>query len=125
VETAANMRRTIAELPRTPETHELLLTMAQRIADGGLKVRLYTRCFIHSKLTLIGYPEGQGETPAVAVVGSGNVTLGAEAHPTEIDVVLRDRENVEALTNWYRGLWDVSQDFHRELFSELVRVMPS
>ena len=53
-ETALNLRRTLAELPRTPEMRALLLTLASRIADGGLKVRLYTQGRIHAKLALIG-----------------------------------------------------------------------
>ncbi len=117
VETALNLRRTLDDLPRTLEMRALLLTLASRIADGGLKARLYTRGRIHSKLALIEYGGGK----RVAVVGASNLTLAAQAHPTELNVVLRERESVEALTQWYQGLWDVSQDFHRELFDELCR----
>ena len=120
-ETALNLRRTLADLPRTPEMRALLLTLASRIADGGLKARLYTQGRIHAKLALIGYgEEGAGEG-GVAVVGSSNLTLGAAGHPTELNVVVRDPESVHALARWYQGLWNASQDFHRELFDELCR----
>lgn len=123
-ETALNLRRTLADLPQSPAMHTLLLTLAGRIADGGLKVRLYTQGRIHAKLALVRYGPGERgaeESPPLAVVGSSNLTLGAAAHTTELNVVVRDGESVRALTRWYQGLWDVSQDFHRELFDELCR----
>jgi phosphatidylserine/phosphatidylglycerophosphate/cardiolipin synthase-like enzyme len=124
-ETALNLRRTLADLPRTPEMRALVLALAGRIADGGLKVRLYTEGRIHAKLALLEYPirrrEGRPvpEAAQLAVVGSSNLTLGAPAHPTELNVIVRDPESVCALSRWYQGLWDTAQDFHRELFDEL------
>ena len=120
-ETALNLRHTLADLPRTPEMRALLLTLASRIADGGLKARLYTQGRIHAKLALIGYGGGGEDGGEVAVVGSSNLTLGAAGHPTELNVVVRDPESVHALDRWYQGLWSASQDFHRELFDELCR----
>ena len=112
--TALNLRRTIADMPRNDASKALLLTLASRIVDGGLKVRLYTQGRIHAKLTLIAYPDRE-----IAIVGSSNLTLGSAAHPTEMNVVVRDAESVQELERWYAGLWDESQDFHRELFAEL------
>lgn len=119
VETALNLRATLAALPRRADTQAVLLTLAQRIAAGSLRVRLYTRGRIHAKVTLVEYPPGHRDAPGLAVVGSSNLTLGGEAHPTELNIALRDRESVAALEIWFQGLWDVSQDFHRELFEEL------
>lgn len=119
VMTALNLRHTLASLPRTAENQALLLTLAQRVAQGGLKVRLYTQGRMHAKLSLVEYPAGHPSAPGLAVVGSSNLTLGGEAHPTELNVVVRDSESVAALQAWYQGLWNVSQDFHRELFEEL------
>ncbi len=117
VETALNLRETLAALERTPEMQALLLTLADCVARGSLKVRLYTEGRIHAKVTLIEYPAG-GE-PTVAVVGSSNLTLGGGGHPTELNVALTNPPSVDALEDWYRQLWDTSQDFHRELFAEL------
>lgn len=117
--TALNLRATLSALPRTPENQALLLTLAHRVAQGALKVRLYTAGRIHSKLTLMKYPAGHSKSPGLAVVGSSNLTLGGEAHPTELNVVVRERESVAALEGWFERLWNVSQDFHRELFEEL------
>lgn len=113
--TALNLRRTLEEMPRDGESQALLLTLARRIADGALKVRLHTDGRIHAKLTLIGYPTGC----QIAIVGSSNLTLGGPAHPTEMNVVVRDPESVTDLAVWYDALWETSQDFHRELFDEL------
>lgn len=118
-ETALNLRATLAALPRTAENQALLLTLARRVAQGHLRVRLYTGGRIHAKVTLLEYPEGHPSAPGVAIVGSSNLTLGGEAHPTELNVVLRDGESLVALAAWFRRFWDVSQDFHRELFGEL------
>ncbi len=115
-ETALNLRETLAALDRTPEMSALLLTLAECVVRGSLKVRLYTDGRIHAKVALIGYPAGRG---GVAVVGSSNLTLGGEAHPTELNVALSDAGSVAALEAWYRCLWEASQDFHRELFTEL------
>jgi len=118
-ETALNLRNTIALLERTPENQALLLGMARAVAQGRLKVRVYTQGRIHAKLTLISYPLGHPAAPGLAVVGSSNLTLGGLAHPTEMNVVVEQKESVMALEEWYLGLWSVSQDFHRELFDEL------
>lgn len=123
---ALNLRRTIAEMPRDEQSRALLLTLAKRIADRAMKVRLYTGGRIHAKMTLVGYPDRH----PIAIVGSSNLTLGRPAHPTEMNVVVRDPESVVELREWYAGLWDMSQDFHRELFEELgqswaMRLLPS
>lgn len=117
--TAMNLRRTLEEMESSPDARALLLTLARRIADGGLKVRLYTHGRIHAKIALVDYPVQEGQPSCIAVVGSSNLTLGAPAPPTEMNVIVRDRESTEALAQWYQGLWDQSQDFHRELFDEL------
>ncbi len=117
VETALNLRETLAGLERTPETQALLLTMAAAVARGSLKMRLYTEGRIHAKVALIEYP--LGGPAAVAVVGSSNLTLGGDSHPTELNVALSDPASVDALADWFGQLWDGSQDFHRELFTEL------
>ena len=113
--TALNLRRTLKETPRDAESRDLLLTLATRIAMGALKVRLYTSGRIHAKLALLNYPDGR----RIGIVGSSNLTLGGPAHPTEMNIVVRDTESVEDLARWYQCLWDTAQDFHRELFEEL------
>lgn len=117
--TALNLRRTLGEMAHTPDARALLLTLAGRIADGGLKVRLYTHGRIHAKIALLDYAPEDGQASRIAVVGSSNLTLGAPAHPSEMNVIVRDPESTEALAHWYQNLWDGAQDFHRELFDEL------
>lgn len=119
VETALNLRNTLEALSHTSENQALLLCLARAVAQGRLKVRVYTQGRIHAKLTLIDYPAGNAYAPGLAVVGSSNLTLGGVAHPTEMNIVVSDWDSVKALEDWYAKLWDVSQDFHRELFDEL------
>lgn len=120
-ETALNLRATLAALPPSAENRALLVALARRVAQGHLRVRLYTSGRIHAKVTLLEYPEGHPEAPGVAIVGSSNLTLGGEVHPTELNVVVRDAESLVALDLWFGRLWGGSQDFHRELFDELGR----
>lgn len=118
-ETALSLRETLAALDRTPETRALLLCLAAAVARGSLKVRLYTHGRIHAKVALIEYPAGHASAPGVAVVGSSNLTLGGEAHPTELNIALSDAGSYLEMQRWHQGLWNASQDFHRELFTEL------
>ena len=118
-ETALTLRATLAALDRTPEMRALLLCLAKGVARGSIKVRLYTQGRIHAKVALIGYPPGHPKAPGVAVAGSSNLTLGGEAHPTELNIALSDAESFREMEHWYAGLWDASQDFQRELFTEL------
>lgn len=119
LETALNLRRTLDGLPRTAENQALLLSLARAVAQGSLKVRLFTQGRIHAKLTLLDYPAGHALSAGLAVVGSSNLTLGGEGHPTELNVVVQDPESVAALEEWYDRIWKGAQDFHRELFDEL------
>ena len=128
VETSLNLRNTIAGMRRDDETRALLLTLAARIADGGLKVRLYPRGRIHAKVALVSYPSiinecgirsSHAPSRDVAIVGSSNLTLAASPQPTEMNIVVRSGEALDDLNRWYTGLWDQGQDFHRELFDEL------
>ena len=118
-ETALNLRQTIDALPRTEENRLLLLTLAALVAEGRLRVRLYTRGRIHSKVTLLTHSLGRAGAEGLAIVGSSNLTMSGGAHPTELNVVLTDCVSVADLQAWYGRLWAVSQDFHRELFEEL------
>lgn len=113
--TGLNLRRTLAEMERSPDNRTLLLTVARRIAGGHFKVRVYTPGRIHAKLALLTYPHRS----QLAVVGSSNLTLGGPGHPTEMNVIVRDAASVAELAAWYQEIWEASQDFQRELFEEI------
>ena len=118
-ETALNLRETLAALEQTPEMRALLLCLAEGVAQGRLKVRLYTEGRLHAKIALVSYPKGHADAPGVAVIGSSNLTLGGDAHPTELNVALSDAASFREMEQRFERLWDISQDFHRELFTEL------
>ena len=118
-ETALNLRETLAALERTPDMRATLLCLAESVARGSLKVRLYTEGRLHAKIALISYPKGHADAPGVVVIGSSNLTLGGDAHPTELNVALSDAVSFREMEQRFERLWDVSQDFHRELFREL------
>lgn len=124
VETAMNLRNTLAGLSRTDDMRLLLLQFARQIADGKLRVRLFTGGRIHAKVSLIGYGSKESNESVrncVAVVGSSNPTMAFAGHITDMNVLVSDRHAVAELNSWYSTIWNASQDFHRNLFDELGR----
>lgn len=119
VETALNVRRTLARLEQTEEMRQLLIVLARRIASGIIKVRVYRDSRLHTKLALVEYAAGNIDAPGVAIAGASNITLGGTPHPTELNVVIRDPDAIAELKSWFTDLWGLSQDFQRELFEEL------
>jgi hypothetical protein len=124
-ETALNLRRTIDVLARTEENREILIALARWIAEGRLKVRLYTEHRLHAKVTLAAYPAASVYYPGRAIVGTSNFTMPHVATvasaPSNLDVLVEGEANFLQLMRWFDRHWTQAQDFHRELFEELGR----
>jgi hypothetical protein len=123
--TALNLRQTINSLPRTDEISSALLDLAYLISERKLQVRVYTAGRMHAKATLVFYKGDDEKNRGVAVVGSSNLTLPTsdtdyESH-CNLDILLQDRKNVEAVTSWFENRWAGAQDFQKELFEEFAR----
>ena len=128
IETALNLRQTLASLPHTSATSSVVVGLAQLILGGRLHVRLSSKCRLHAKVTMASYPDGHAYAPGRAIVGTSNITLPTQISPgapmPDIDVLVGGASNYQAVTRWFESHWDQAQDFHRELFDELGRAWP-
>ena len=118
-ETAAAIRSNLAHIEHTGDNKRLLMGLTQGIALNRIRVRIYPDGRLHSKCYLFERAES-----AVAIVGSSNITLPSPDNPTELNVVVHDPASVAAIGVWFDGLWSASQDFSRDLFSELSTAWP-
>ena len=127
-ETALNLRGTIRALDHTDENRDVLLSLADWIASGRLRVRLSTQHRLHAKVTLAGYPANHRDAPGRAIVGTSNFTLPlmatAASAASNIDVLLQGKQNYDQLTAWFDRHWADAQDFQRELFEVLGQAWP-
>ncbi len=123
-ETALNLRRTLASLPRTEANRDTILALAHWIAQGKLHVRVSTRSRLHAKVALVGYGSADNRAPGGAIVGSSNITLSdtesqSATGLSNLDFLLEGESNYRTLNHWFEQHWSDAQDFHRELFHEL------
>lgn len=119
-ETAGALGANLARIPRTDENARLLTGLAQGIAENRVRVRIYAHGRIHAKAYLFEPAGG----PAVALVGSSNISLPSPGNPTELNVAIGDAAAVDAVAAWFEGLWNAGQDFSRDLFTQLSAAWP-
>lgn len=128
-ETIENMREALALMDQTDEDEAIIRTVLRLIEEGKLKVRVYTKGRLHSKAYIFDYGpvyDSQGqplrrEEQGIAIVGSSNLTLSGLTHNTELNVLVHGNANHEALSGWFKELWDDSRDFDEALMHELKR----
>lgn len=113
-----NLRNSVS---RTPENARLLLGFAQGVAQSRVRVRIYPEGRLHAKAYLF---ERAGDTSSTAIVGSSNLTLPSPGNPTELNVLLKQDAEFASVSAWFDRLWDGSQDFGRELVTELSGAWP-
>lgn len=112
-----NLHRSV---PRTPENARLLIGLARAVTDGRVRVRIYPDGRLHAK----AYIFERGSSGPTVIVGSSNLTLPSPDNPTELNVLLREETGYGSVTAWFERLWGASQDFGRDLVTELSRSWP-
>lgn len=117
--TLKNIRSSLELMDQTDETQELIITLSQLIADGKIKVKIYTKGRLHAKAYIFDYKDKSRYEKGIAVVGSSNLTLSGLADNTELNVIVQGNENHKKLTEWFTDLWKSAKDFDRELMQEL------
>ncbi len=110
---AEDLREAIALMDQTEESLGLLRSLTGLIEDRKLLFRIYPRGRLSTKAYLFeansgGARNGDGE---VAVLGTSNLTHVRVAHPADLNVVVRGRENYAGIMAWFEELWDQSVDF--------------
>jgi len=126
-ETTDNIRASLELMDQTDEGETLIRTLVQRIAEGRIKVRVFTKGRLHAKAYIFDYGaifDGQGRAAArhetgIAIVGSSNLTLAGVTHNTELNVVVHGNSNHDQLVRWFEDLWEDSQDFDEALMNEM------
>ena len=125
--TAHEVGDSLAVMDQTDESERLVKILVEMIADGRLKVRVYTRGTMHAKAYLFDYPESQvvngkevpNPNPGVAIVGSSNFTLSGIASNTELNVYVHGNDNHAQIGEWFDELWDEAEDFDNALMREM------
>ena len=117
-ETAQALRENLAHIPAgDAAAPSVLLRLARAASAGRLRVRIYPEGRLHAKAYLFERHDGAS---MVALVGSSNLSLPSPGNPTELNVVVREKQATEQLTAWFDTLWDAGQDFSRELLTEIL-----
>jgi hypothetical protein len=117
-ETAEALRENLAHIPAEDAAGQsVLLRLANAANTGRLRVRIYPEGRLHAKAYLF---EQGDDSPGIALVGSSNLSLPSRGNPTELNVVVREKEASAQLAAWFDALWDVGQDFTRELLTEIL-----
>ncbi|MFW9886763.1 MAG: helicase-related protein [Candidatus Thorarchaeota archaeon] len=99
--------RALESAERVGRVHSLL-------TSGKLQVRILTDRRFHSKAYIF-----RGESSSSAIVGSSNLTYGGLVENLELNVVLKDSRNVDALEDWFDKLWEQAEDFGPELLTHI------
>ena len=117
-ETSEALRENLAHIPSgDAAARAVLLGLAQAVGTGRLRVRIYPEGRLHAKAYL--FERGEG-LPTTALVGSSNLSLPSPGNPTELNVVVREKNAASQLSQWFDTLWDSGQDFTRELMTEIL-----
>jgi len=128
-DTGYHIKDALSYVEQSDLNEELIITLADLIKQGRVKVRVFIRGVLHSKAYIFDYKPGAYEK-GIAVVGSSNLTLAGITSNTELNVVVHGNENHRELTKWFEELWKDAEDFDRSLMVALNsswalnRVMP-
>lgn len=123
-QTVMQVGQTLAELEQSDACEETVRTLAEMIAGGRLKIRVYTKGVLHSKAYIFDFKNANPHAPGIAIVGSSNFTISGLRSNTELNVVVEGKENHRELTQWFEDLWDEAQDFDASLMQELRASWP-
>jgi superfamily II DNA or RNA helicase len=110
---ADDLREVIALMDQTDDSLGLLRSLTGLIEDGKFVLRIYPRGRLTAKAYLFDADPGgaRDDDREVAVLGTSNLTHARVAHPTDLNVVVRGRENYAGLLGWFEELWEQSEDF--------------
>ena len=100
----------VSVLPQSQESEDAVskLRDMRKVAANKVEVRAYLRSPLHAKAYLCWY-DNHAE-PGAAVVGSSNLTLAGFSGNTELNVRVTGDAEMEALREWFEGLWKDSED---------------
>ncbi|MBM3708768.1 MAG: helicase, partial [Actinobacteria bacterium] len=110
------------------ENEAAIKNLADFIKQEKLEVKVYLKSKLHSKAYILDYKKHlfdengnriERTENGVCIVGSSNFTLAGLTHNTELNVLIEGNDEHRYLTEWFKRLWDESEDFSKEFFEEL------
>ncbi len=114
-----DLRESIALMDQTEENLSMLQAVSRLVEGRKLLVRIFPRGRLHAKGYLFEPPHvsapGVADRDGIAILGSTNLTHARVAHPTDLNAVIRGRENYDEIRRWYDQLWDDADDFGKSL----------
>jgi superfamily II DNA or RNA helicase len=103
----------------TNEDEAGLRRLAAQIKGRKVVVKLFLAHPLHAKLYLLFRPEPVN--PAVAFVGSSNLTLSGLSHQGELNVDVLDHDACAKLAQWFEDRWN--DPWCLDISADLVRVI--
>ena len=113
-EVSHSLRENLIRMPKTPESENLLLSLARGIASNRVRARVYAEGRQHTKAAIVEKSSG-----VVAFVGTTNITLPVATNPTQINLRIAEPTAARQIERWLDSLWEDAQDFSRALFAEI------
>jgi len=100
----------------SPKNEELYHSLIRWLDEGQLKIRIYTKEFMHAKCYLLK-PRSKNVS-RVGLVGSSNLTLPGLSGNTELNAGVFGA-HYHHLSTWFENLWEASEDFNPALLKVL------
>lgn len=105
-------------LPTDADLHALRM-MRKHLADGLLRVKLFTRRPMHAKAYICHRDDIA--TPVIGYVGSSNLTLAGLKHQYELNVDVLDGDAAKKLSAWFEERWE--DQFCLDITDDLIKLI--
>ncbi len=93
--------------------------MRKHLADGRLRVKLFTRRPMHAKAYICH--RNDIASPIVGYVGSSNLTMAGLKHQYELNVDVLDGDAAKKLARWFDDRWE--DQFSLDITEDLIRLI--
>lgn len=115
----ADFRRQLTIGAPTKEDEAALRKLRNQLAEGRVAVRLHLRFPLHAKLYLVHRPADP--TPALAIMGSSNLTLSGLSKNGELNAEFADVGDTAVYDKWFNDRWN--DTFSVDITEELISIL--
>ncbi len=105
-------------IPNAHDQHSLR-RLRQHLADGRVKIKLFTRRPLHGKTYLCHRQDAN--LPIVGFVGSSNLTMSGLRHNYELNVDVLDFDAAKKLDAWFIARWE--DKFSIDITADLISLI--
>jgi superfamily II DNA or RNA helicase/HKD family nuclease len=103
----------------TNDDEEGLQRLKQQLVAGKLRVKLYVKLPLHAKLYLLY--QHYGNLPAIAFLGSSNLTFSGLSGQGELNIDVLDHDATKKLQVWFEDKWN--HPFSIDISQELIAII--